>query len=88
MEKYPFVERDCLHINMEILWQIIIKFKDFICTCFAFLFNLSGGVLDTKKIMYTHSCSIVFGVAGWTTTMEVLDECGSISKRILTKHFF
>ena len=34
------------------------------------------------------SCSIAFGVAGWTTTMEVLDQYGNISKTILTKHFF
>ena len=34
------------------------------------------------------SCSIVFGVAGWATTMEVMTESNVLEKRILTKHYF
>ena len=34
------------------------------------------------------SCSIVFGVAGWTTTIEVLEDDNLISKRVLTKNYF
>ena len=33
-------------------------------------------------------CGIVFGVAGWTTTMTVIDENQNVHNRILTKHFF
>ena len=33
-------------------------------------------------------CGIVFGVAGWTTTMTVIDENHTVYNRILTKHFF
>jgi len=54
---------------------------------FPFLTSQEG--YGTPERSFTPiSCSIVFGVAGWTTTMEVVDEYGSISKRILTKHFF
>jgi hypothetical protein len=56
---------------------------------FAFPFLTSQEGYGTPERSFTPiSCSIVFGVAGWTTTMEVVDEYGSISKRILTKHFF
>ena len=33
-------------------------------------------------------CGIVFGVAGWTTTMTIMDENRIVCDRILTKHFF
>ena len=27
MEKFPFVEKDCLHISMVILWLVIIEYE-------------------------------------------------------------
>ena len=33
-------------------------------------------------------CGIVFGVAGWTTTMTMMDENQIVCDKILTKHFF
>ena len=53
-----------------------------------FYFSRQEGFLTPEEIYTPTSCSIVFGVAGWTTTMEIMDKSGCISKRILTKHYF
>ena len=50
---------------------------------------LSQGGFHTPESYFTPvSCSIVFGVAGWTTTMEGLDSDIGFTKRVLTKHHF
>ena len=49
---------------------------------------LAGGSFDTNLCVRPLSCSIVFGVAGWTAMMEVVTESNILEKRILTKHYF
>ena len=51
-------------------------------------FFVQDGYCTPNTTLIPLSCGIVFGVAGWTTTMKVMDENHKISKMILTKHYF